>query len=81
LQGSRNGEAYPIRDDEDILRLFAARRADPACVLVHAVLSTAGFWGEDLSAVPGLEEAVSAHYAAIQKSGVRSVLEGMAGHA
>jgi mannitol-1-phosphate/altronate dehydrogenase len=89
LQGRRNGEAYPVKDDEDILKRFAAwyagagEPADDAAArrLVHAVLSAAGFWGEDLAAVPGLEEAVSAHFAAIQTHGVRSALEGIVSHA
>jgi tagaturonate reductase len=89
LQGDRNGEAYPIKDDEDILKRFAEWYAaagdlaagDAARGLVHEVLSAAGFWGEDLSAVPGLEEAVSAHFGAIQNHGVRSALEGIISHA
>jgi tagaturonate reductase len=89
LQGDRNGEAYPVRDDEDILKRFAEWYAaagdlaagDAARGLVHEVLSAAGFWGEDLSAVPGLEEAVFAHFGAIQNHGVRSALEGVVSHA
>jgi tagaturonate reductase len=82
LTGSRNGEAYPIKDDEAILKRFAAWYAEAedfsepeaARKLVRAVLSSTDFWGEDLSALAGLEEEVTAYFRAIQKSGVRSVI-------
>jgi mannitol-1-phosphate/altronate dehydrogenase len=53
--------------------------ADAAAKMVHAVLTSADWWGEDLTAYPGLEAAVSGHLAAIWKSGVKAVIEQIAG--
>jgi mannitol-1-phosphate/altronate dehydrogenase len=81
LQGRRNGEPYSIKDEEGILRRFAALYAeDPvepgaARKIVHAVLAAEDWWGEDLLALPGLEDAVTGYFTAIWKRGVRSVLE------
>ena len=52
------GNEYPIKDDEAVLSFFLANREEAPEQLVHAVLSNADFWGEDLTALPGLEEAV-----------------------
>jgi tagaturonate reductase len=87
LKGSRRGEAYPIRDDESVLRRFAALYAEAgnladsgaAAKITHAVLASADWWGEDLCAVPGLEAAVSGYLAAIGKSGVQAVIEHITG--
>jgi tagaturonate reductase len=85
LWGSRNNEAYPVRDDEAVLKRFAAlykaagNLADPAEArkIVHPVLAAEDFWGEDLSVRPGLEDAVTGYFAAIWKSGIRFVIEGL----
>jgi hypothetical protein len=68
LTGSRNGTAYPIKDDEDILRRFARLYAE-AGTAVNAQV------GEDLSRYEGLEEMVTEHLAAIFKSGIKGVIE------
>jgi tagaturonate reductase len=78
MTGSRNGEKYPIKDDEDVLTRFAALYKDNpnnARVIVHAVLSFADWWGEDLSAIPGLVDKVSAHLEGVWKNGVKAELE------
>jgi tagaturonate reductase len=83
MTGSRNGEAYSIQDDEDVLKRFAALYAeagesadqDAVQKIVRAVLASADWWGEDLCAYPGLEDAVSGYLAAILKTGVRGVIE------
>jgi mannitol-1-phosphate/altronate dehydrogenase len=84
LTGSRKGAAYPIQDDEDILKRFAAlyREAgdsgtEGARRISRAVLGAADWWGEDLRASAGLEEAVSAYLAAIWSSGIKTVIEGL----
>ncbi|MDR2069859.1 MAG: tagaturonate reductase [Treponema sp.] len=85
MTGSRNGAAYPIQDDEDVLKRFAAlyREAEGddgerARKIVRAVLSSADWWGEDLCAYPGLEDAVSGYLGAVWSSGIKSVIEGLA---
>jgi tagaturonate reductase len=89
LKGSRKGEAYPIKDDEDVLKRFAALYAeagsstDPATAqkIVHTVLGYADWWGEDLTKYPELETAVSGHLAAIRKSGIAALIGQIAGSA
>jgi tagaturonate reductase len=83
MTGSRNGEAYPIQDDEEVLKRFAALYAasgeckDPDAVrkIVTAVLASADWWGEDLRAYSGLEDAVSGYLTAILTVGIRPVIE------
>jgi tagaturonate reductase len=80
MTGSRNGEAYSIQDDEEALKRFAALYAeagDPggAQKIVGAVLASEDWWGEDLRAYPGLEEAVSAYLAEILRTGARPAIK------
>jgi tagaturonate reductase len=84
LTGSRKGAAYPIQDDEGILKRFAAlyrgaagSEAERARGISRAVLGALDWWGEDLRAYGGLEEAVSAYLAAIWSSGIKSVIQGL----
>ena len=53
------GNTYTVSDDRDVLEFYFAHRDDSAEELVHAVLSNEKMWGQDLTAVPGLEEAVA----------------------
>jgi tagaturonate reductase len=88
MTGSRKaGEAYPIKDNEEELKRFAAiykengafnALAANARNIAHAALSFADWWGEDLSAIPELEDAVSAHLEGIWKNGMRAELEKVA---
>jgi tagaturonate reductase len=82
LTGSRNGAAYTIQDDEEVVKRFAALydetngdAAEKARKIARAVLSSSDWWGEDLCVYPGLEGAVSAYLAAIWSSGVKGVIE------
>jgi tagaturonate reductase len=82
--GSRNGVAYPIRDDAEVLKRFVAfyagageKSPESAREIVHAVLSAADWWGLDLSALPGLEDAVAAFLGSILQSGMKSVIAGL----
>ncbi|MDR0386843.1 MAG: tagaturonate reductase [Treponema sp.] len=80
MTGSRNGEAYPIQDDEEVVKRFAALYAASggAGEIAAAVLASKDWWGEDLRAYPGLEDAVSAYLAAILETGIRPVIERLA---
>ncbi|MDR2738648.1 MAG: tagaturonate reductase, partial [Treponema sp.] len=83
MTGSRNGAAYTIQDDEEVLRRFSALYdgtegdGERARKISRAVLGSVDWWGEDLRAYPGLEDAVSAGLAAIWSSGIKSVIEGL----
>jgi tagaturonate reductase len=72
LVGDRKGEHYLIKDDEDVLRAFAALYSkygdgspEAAAALARAVLSNTAWWGQDLCALPGLEERTASVLASI----------------
>lgn len=69
LIGIRREEEYPIKDDLDILEFFNEHKSDDALTLVHAVLSNSDFWGEDLTAITGLCEEVTAGLKLIKEQG------------
>ncbi len=76
LRGARRGEPYPIRDDPDVLRLFekhwqAFRRSRDVRALVTAVLANDLLWGRDLTVLPGLVDAATAHLQTILTEGPR----------
>lgn len=76
-QGKRGGNVYPIRDDKPILDFFSglwAKHAAEPAVLAKAVLSNVSFWDEDLTAIPGLTDAVTGCLASINDSGVRAAV-------
>jgi tagaturonate reductase len=85
LTGSRNGAAYPIQDDEAVLKGFASLYAEAADEtetakaerIAHAALGAAEWWGEDLTCYAGLENAVAAFLAAIWRQGIKSVIAGL----
>jgi tagaturonate reductase len=80
-------EAYPIKDNEEELKRFAAIYKESGAIdalaprarnIAHAALSFADWWGEDLSAIPELEDAVAAYLEGMWKNGVRAELEKVA---
>jgi mannitol-1-phosphate/altronate dehydrogenase len=86
MEGRRAGEPYPIRDDGDILRRFAALWAaadggrgvpdSPALEgLVRAVLGRRDWWGEDLNDYPGIGEAVTTALGTMLRDGAAAALE------
>ncbi|MDR3139593.1 MAG: tagaturonate reductase [Treponema sp.] len=84
LTGSREGVPYPIQDDEEIVKYFAAlyrEEADSmearAKKISHALLSCTGWWDEDLTRYAGLEDAVAAHLAAVWAGGIKKAIEGL----
>lgn len=52
------GNEYKVQDDVWILDFYFERREAEPAALVHDVLSCETLWGEDLTALPGLEELV-----------------------
>ncbi len=82
LKGTRNGEHYAIQDSPEILekfrKLYSASYADvkeKASVIAHEVLSDASWWGEDLTAVAGLEKLVAADLESIWTVGMTKAIE------
>ncbi len=68
-------EEYPVRDDAAVLEFFAAASGKEAAEYAHEVLANRDFWGQDLSALPGVEEAVSGYLAEIRMLGMRAAME------
>ncbi|MBO4678748.1 MAG: tagaturonate reductase, partial [Lachnospiraceae bacterium] len=75
LIGHRNGEEYQILDDMAVLEFFAANSTKSPAEFTKAVLSNVDFWGQDLSAVEGLEAAITEYITAIRENGMRKTME------
>ncbi len=71
----KNGDEYVIHDDRFILEFFAEKSAGSAEALVDAALANVDFWGEDLSAYEGLNEAVTDWYKKLTADPVAAVKE------
>ncbi len=75
LTGKRGDETYLIQDSPEVLSFFAELyRKKDAQAIAKAVLSNTSWWGEDLTLIEGLEEAVTAHLNSIWKDGMKSAL-------
>lgn len=75
LIGHRDGEEYNIMDDAAVLEFFAENSAKEAKEYTHAVLSNESFWGQDLSVLPGVEDAVASYTEDIRALGMRGAME------
>lgn len=75
LIGHRDGVEYNILDDAAVLEFFAANSSKNAEEFAHAVLSNVDFWGQDLSALTGVEEAVVSYLSDIRTLGMRKAME------
>ena len=74
LTCKRGEEAYTLKDDANVLAFFAEGNGKNANTLVHDFLSSEVFWGQDLTAVPGLEASVLGSYKDILARGMKAVL-------
>lgn len=82
LRGTRDGAAYPIRDDAPVLSAFAAawkkyHQAPDAVALVNDLLSRQSLWGSDLTQIDGLSGAVTAALEKIIAQGARTALSSL----
>ena len=82
LNGERNGAPYPIRDDADVMEFFQSRwRAFDVDgnteALVSAILAHAAFWGQDLTRLPGMVDAVVSDLQVISAGGMRAAVESL----
>ena len=69
------GNEYEIHDDESALRFFLEHKDDAPDEYVRAALQNESFWGEDLTKLPGLENAVLAHYETILRDGAYAAMK------
>lgn len=67
-----DGTAYTAQDDGWVLDFYAEHAKDSDADLVHAVLTCERMWGQDLTAIAGLEDAVCAALATIRAEGTRT---------
>ena len=66
------GNEYLVSDDAWVLEFYYAHKDDSAEALVHAVLTDTRMWGQDLSAIAGLEAAVLAGLQTIRTEGAKA---------
>ncbi len=71
----RGTEEYVLQDDAEALAFFDAHRGADAKTLAHDALSNVQMWGEDLSAMPGFEDAVVSAMHAIEKDGMKAAMQ------
>ena len=82
LKGSRNGETYLIQDSPEVLEKFRtlysasySNVGEKATAIAKNVLSDTSWWGEDLTAVPGLEEKIAGYLETIWTAGMSAAIE------
>ncbi len=75
LIGHRDGQEYNIMDDAAVLEFFAANSSKEPKEFVHAVLANTDFWGQDLSALAGVEETIVSYLTDIREMGMRKTME------
>lgn len=74
LVGHRGEEEYMISDDAAVLEFFASNSTKATEEFVSAFLSNETFFGQDLTLVPGLKDAVVAYLDDIKANGMRAAL-------
>lgn len=76
LIGSRAaGNTYEIHDDAEKLAFIKENAAKSTAEYVRAVMSRSDFWGEDLTAIAGFADAVTAHIDRMAEVGVKAHIE------
>lgn len=75
LIGHRGEQEYNILDDMFVLEFCAANSGKSAAEYAKAVLSNVDFWGQDLTAIDGVEAAVAGYLADIRELGMRKAME------
>ena len=71
--GTRNSEAYEIRDNKEVLDFFNTINADSE--KVKKILSNTDFWGCDLTEIEGAAEFIWKICNAIESDGIKSAME------
>ena len=66
------GNTYTVSDDRWVLEFYWEHRGDSAAQLVHAVLTNQQMWDQDLTQIPGLEQAVLADLELIRTKGAKA---------
>ncbi|MBQ9082030.1 MAG: tagaturonate reductase, partial [Clostridia bacterium] len=66
------GNTYLCMDDRWVLEFYHAHRADDPETLTRAVLTNVRMWGQDLTEISGLEDAVTRQLKRIRTEGARA---------
>jgi len=72
LIGNRGTAVYEIHDEPDNLAFVCTHAGLAAADYVRAMMAHASFWGEDLTRIAGLAEAVTAHLERMAEIGVKA---------
>lgn len=75
LVGVRGDNEYKIKDDHFVLEFFDAHKNDDAAAMAKAVLSNQDFWGEDLTGISGLLDAVTEDLVMVKEQGTYEVMK------
>lgn len=68
-------KAHLLKDDATVLAFYDAHKEDSLSELAHYVCSNQNFWGEDLSQLPGFEQAIAQLLEKIEKNGTYSIMK------
>ena len=69
------GNEYTVSDDRWVLEFYWAHRNDSIEALAHAVLANTDMWGQDLTALSGLEAAVTQCLRVIRTEGALAAFQ------
>lgn len=69
------GNTYEIHDDAEKLAFIKENAAKATAEYVRTVMSRSDFWGEDLTAIAGFADAVTAHIDRMAEVGVKAHIE------
>ena len=75
LIGNRDGEEYKILDDQSVLQFFAENSQKETTEFVRLFIGNEEFFGQDLTKVEGVVEAVSKYLEEIRGLGMRKAME------
>ncbi|MBN3032388.1 tagaturonate reductase, partial [Ruthenibacterium lactatiformans] len=63
---------YTVSDDRWVLEFYYSRRGVSDETLVHDVMTNEKMWGQDLTLVPGFEQAAAENLRCIRTDGARA---------
>lgn len=66
------GNEYTVSDDRWVLEFYNDHKDDDIPTLVHAVMTNEQMWGQDLTAVPGLEQRTVENLTKIRTEGAKA---------
>ena len=75
LVGHRDGQEYQIMDDRAVLEFFAQNSVKPSGEFAQSFLENTEFFGQDLTQIDGLVDAVASYLDEIADKGMRKALE------